>query len=256
MHEAIVVGALLTQLRLDPSARLVEGAAFERLVEIPRHAIELVLRMVALGIDDPILHRAFRGDENRQHLVVAQTHEIDALDDRGLQPRRHHQRGLSGQQREQLRGVAQDFAEVAHGARVMEFDLRAILEADSSRRREMIDVIAKRFFSGDSARRRMRLAQVAAILELGHHVADHRGAHAELMARDNLCGTDRLGSRDKLLHRRQHQRMLPVRKRVLEDSCVISCLITIVLRIQRYSSRDIVSARPLISAMASGYSVT
>ena len=95
----------------------------------------------------------------------------------------------------------------------MELDLRAILEADSRRRREMIDVVAERFFSRDPPCRCMRLAQVAAVFELGHHVADHRGAHAQLMPRDNLRGTYRLGSRDELLHRREHQRMLPVRKR-------------------------------------------
>jgi hypothetical protein len=140
------------QLRLDPPARLVERAAFERFVEVARHAIELVLGMVALGIDDAILDRAFRRDEYCEHLVVAQPHEVYALEDRGLQPRRHHQRSLSRQKREQLRGVAQDFAEAAHGARVVELNLRAILETDSCRRCEMIDVVAKCFFSGDSAR--------------------------------------------------------------------------------------------------------
>ena len=108
--------------------------------------------MVALGVDDAILDRALRHDEYREHLVVSQPHEVHALEDRGLQPRRHHQRGLSRQQREQLRGVAQSFAEIAHGTRIMEFNLRAILETDLRRRREMIDVVAKRFFSWDSAR--------------------------------------------------------------------------------------------------------
>ena len=60
----------------------------------------------------------------------------------------------------------------------------------------------------------MRLAQVTAVLELRHHVADHRSAHAELMARDYLRRTDGLGGRDELLHSRDNQRALPVRKRV------------------------------------------
>src|SRR5579862_5411711 len=108
--------------------------------------------MVALGIDDAILDRPLRHDEYGEHLVVAQPHEVYALEDRGLEPRRHHQSGLSGQQREQLRSVAQGLAEIAHGTRIMKFDLRAILETDPRCRREMIDVVAKRFFSGDSAR--------------------------------------------------------------------------------------------------------
>ena len=93
----------------------------------------------------------------------------------------------------------------------MELDLRAILEADSRRRRQMIDVVAERFFSRDPPCRGVGLAQVTAVLELGHHVAHHRGAHAQLMPRDDLRRSNRLGGRDKLLHRREHQRMLPVR---------------------------------------------
>ncbi len=65
--------------------------------------------MVAFGIDNPVLHRALGGDENGQHLVFAQAHEVDALEDRGLQPRRHHQRRLSRQDREQPRRVAQEY---------------------------------------------------------------------------------------------------------------------------------------------------
>src|SRR5271156_5066751 len=60
----------------------------------------------------------------------------------------------------------------------------------------------------------MRLAQVTAVFELGHHVANHRGAHAELMARDNLRGSDGLRGRDELLHGREYQRVLTIRERV------------------------------------------
>ena len=97
----------------------------------------------------------------------------------------------------------------------MELDLRAILEADSRLRRKMIDVIAKRFLGRDPARRRVRLTQIAAIFQLAHHVANHRGAHAELMMRDDLRGPDRRRSRDELLHRREQQRVTPGRKRVM-----------------------------------------
>jgi hypothetical protein len=85
----------------------------------------------------------------------------------------------------------------------VEFNLRAILEADSRRRREMIDVVAKRLLGRDAAGRRMRLAQVTAVFQLGHHVAHHRGAYAQLMARDDLRGADGLGGRDEFLHRRE-----------------------------------------------------
>src|SRR5260370_3414612 len=81
-------------------------------------------------------------------------------------------------------------------------------------RGKMMDLVEKRFSRGASARRRMRLTQVTAVFELRHHVADHRAAHAELMARDYLRGAYWLGGRDELLHCRDHQRMLPVRKRV------------------------------------------
>ncbi len=117
----------------------------------------------------------------------------------------------------------------------MEFNLRAIFETDSRRRCEMIDVIAKRFFSGDSAGRCMRLAQVTAVFELGHYVAHHRGAHAELMARDDLRGADRLGGRNEFLHRRENKRVLPVREivawRLLRH---LIGSVSILLRIERY----------------------
>ena len=96
----------------------------------------------------------------------------------------------------------------------MELNLRAILEADSHRRRQMIDVIAKRLLGRDPAGRGVRLTQVTAVFQLGHHVAHHRGTHPQLMARDDLRRTDRLGGRDELLHRREDQRVLPVRERV------------------------------------------
>src|ERR1039458_8471760 len=131
--------------------------------------------------------------------------------------------------------------------------LRTAVEADPGRRGEMIDVIAKRLLGRDPARRGVRLTQVTTVFQLGHHVAHHRSAHAQLMARDDLRRTYRLGGRDELLHRREDQRVTPVRERVdfrflrhltwrwrakftfsLGPSIRGAALVSIVLRIQRY----------------------
>ena len=143
----------------------------------------------------------------------------------------------------------------------MQLDLRAILEADSRRRRQMVDVVTERLLGRDAPRRRVRLAQVAAVFELGHQVAHHRGAHAQLMVRDYLRRSDRLGSRDKLLHGREDQRMLPVRERVGFLRHLIWRVtrrgpVTILLPIQRYIQATIVTQWAETQDMASRISLT
>ena len=218
---------------LDPPPRFIQRAPFERLVQVARHPIELVLRMIAISLDDPVLHRAFRRDEYREHLVVAQTHEVHPLEHRCLQPRRHHQRGLSRSTatatwacRAGLRpGRARRSNSAARSAR----DPRI-----RSASPPLIDVVAKRFFSRDPPRRGMRLKQITAVLELRHHVADHRGAHAEMMPRDDLRGAHRLRGRDEFLHRRDNSACCRCESGLLSIPGSSRAGLQFVSRIQRY----------------------
>src|SRR5579885_1312535 len=89
----------------------------------------------------------------------------------------------------------------------MQLDLRPILAGDSRGGQQMIHVVAKSPVGRHAARRNVRLAEKPRLFEFGHDAPDHRGPHAQGIARGNLLRSDRFGGRDEFLNRRHQQRV-------------------------------------------------
>jgi len=94
----------------------------------------------------------------------------------------------------------QHLLELAVGPGEEVLDLLALHRRQRAGRGQLVDEEAVALVGGNASGRGVRLAQVARALQFGHQVTDHRGAHAERIARGDLLRADRLGGRYELLH--------------------------------------------------------
>ncbi len=92
-HDLVHVRVGFGQLAQDLLAHLAQCAAAELLVEEVRGAPQLIGRVVALELDDAVLHFAVVEYEHRQHAILGQDDELDVRDGGLLGARHCHDAG-------------------------------------------------------------------------------------------------------------------------------------------------------------------
>ena len=156
-------------------------------------------------MEDFLLDRAVRqhGDDEREPGL--ERHELHVAQHRGVGGRSDHDRGVLGEVREELARLVEQVFEREMRGREEVGDGAALGRGQTRRPLEVVDEEAVAAVGRDATGRGVRLHQVALTLEDRHVVAHGRARDPEVPGRRDRLGSDRLRSRDVLLHdRTQH----------------------------------------------------
>ena len=204
-HHLVQVLARFLQLAEQVLAHGAQLLAAELLIQIVRGAPQLLGAVVALELQDAVLHLAPVDDQDRQHAVIRQRHEFD-LAQRGVAlARQGHDAGEPRHARQHLRsrcdqrlGVVGVLAE----ARLDRGDLvvleRLILE-------QRVDEEPVALVGRDAAGRGVRRSDEAELFEIRHHVADGRRAQVQPEVARQRARADRLAVADIVLDQQLQQ---------------------------------------------------
>ena len=103
-HQLVQVLARFLELAEQVIAHRAQLLAAELLVQIVRRAAQLVRAVVALELQDAVLNLAPVHDQDREHAVVRQRHELDLAQRRMALPRQRHDAGQARDAGQHLRG--------------------------------------------------------------------------------------------------------------------------------------------------------
>ena len=178
----------------NPEAiRDLEVLAGEVLVDVVRRLGELAVRVLAVGMQDPVLHIALGRDDDQQHALVGEPQELDLLEARAA-ARRHHHPGELRQVRQQVRGLRQ------HALRLVGVEPAVqplgVLDLERLDSDQPVDEEAVASGRGDAAGRGVRAGDQSEVLEVGHHVADGGRRQVEPGVARERAGADRLAVGD------------------------------------------------------------
>ena len=115
-----------------------------------------------------------------------------------------------GHRGEEVRRLMEQLLEPAVGRGEELADLLRRRLVERARRGQVIDEVPVALVGRDAPRRRVRLDEVALLLEHGHLVAHGRRRHLDRRHLGDQVRTDRLGRRDVLLHDGTQDRCLPI----------------------------------------------
>ena len=157
------------------AARLLQRAASDALVEIIGRLDQRRGRQIARYRQHAVFDRAVLGDEDRQHALGLQPHEVDLLEPRvGFADR--HDAGDAGEAGQQAGRLGQHAFEimVARGGGDLRVDACALVLLDIADLQQRIDEEAQADLGRQPPGADMRRVDEAEFLEILHHIA-HRG---------------------------------------------------------------------------------
>ena len=157
------------------AARLLQRAAADAFVEIIGRLDQRRGRQIARYRQHAVFDRAVLGDEDRQHALGLQPHEVDLLEPRvGFADR--HDAGDAGEAGQQAGRLGQHAFEimVARGGGDLGVDACALVLLDIADLQQRIDEEAQADLGRQPPGADMRRVDEAEFLEILHHIA-HRG---------------------------------------------------------------------------------
>ena len=142
------------------------------LVEKVRCLDQLRGRVRLIGVENAVLHVAFRRDDDQQHAMLGQAQKFQMPKRRLAPPRRHHHTSELRELREQRRGGVDELLRaIAVELALQSFDL-ALFERLHHHQTVDKEPIPAR--GRHASRRRVRALDQAHLLEVRHDVADRR----------------------------------------------------------------------------------
>jgi serine/threonine-protein kinase len=215
LAQRVELGPLVAEAPHEEVAHLAERAALDDVGEQVVHARELALVDGVVDLDEAVLDRAVREHQDREELPRLGRDEAELLQRAEIGARCAHDRGRARELGEVLAGLAERV--VREGVDLGEA-LRQpalLLGRDGAHLEQHVDEGAEGAIGRDPAGGRVRLLQVARLLEVGEHVANRRGGEIEpVLARQGaaahgLAGGDELGDdREEDLARAVVQRLV------------------------------------------------
>ena len=174
---------------------------------MPACRVDLVERQRRRDVDRLALDRAVAEHGDDRGCGRRERHQLDRAHRDGLGPRPDDHRGIVRERRQQIGGAVQHLLEPAVRGREELPDRRARVAVDA-RRHEVVDEEAVALVGRDAPGRRVRLDEVALLLEHGHLVAHRRGRDAHAGRVGDVGGPDGKRRGDVLLHHRTQDRRL------------------------------------------------
>ena len=184
--------------RLDLAARLGERASADARVEVIGRLDQRGGRQVPRNRQHAVLDAAVLGDEDGEHALSLEPHEVDLLQAHvGLVDR--DDAGRAGETREQPRRLGEHAFEVAllGGGLDLRLDARALLRPDVADLQQRIDEEAQAELGRQPPRADMGRVDEAELLQILHDVAHRGGRERHRQDPRNMARADRLARGEK-----------------------------------------------------------
>jgi hypothetical protein len=195
-EEAVARGRLLRHPAEERLSHRGKGRPRELLREIASDAVELALVERLGDLEHPVVDHSRTVHEDRDDPAPLQPHELEVLDHDGAELRRQRHADVMGEPRELTRRLAQQLRQLAARAQERLVDRLRVGRAHANGAHELIHVESVRAVGRYAPRRGVRLREQAALLEVGHDVADRGGGEVELRLLRERPAPDRLPRHD------------------------------------------------------------
>ena len=145
------------------------------LIQKRRDALDLIVARVLTKLGDVFSHVSRVRHDDGHDLARGQRHETDPLDRLRVGGGTLHDRRIVGSRREQPRGDIEDFFDALHLRHIQVVDAAPFLEFDLVCLHQRVDIVPVTGLGGYASGRSVRLADIAHLLEIGHHITNRRG---------------------------------------------------------------------------------
>src|SRR5580692_2920755 len=198
-HQAVVFAALLLQPSSQLAPHRFHGPAAKALVDEASRPIQISLRDVET--QNPVSHHPRPRHHHGQHFLIAQPGKINVLQRVLRSANRYRDPNIPRNEREHVRGALHELLHVRNAMKRLLNNILIVIRQPCLSGK-LLDVITIGIGAGHTARRSVRLLQVARVRQIRHHIADGRRAQSFPVGARQSARSHRFACGNKGLHNR------------------------------------------------------